>query len=388
MPDLLLDVSRLLWRAWRGQFPTGIDRACLAYVRHYRHQALAVIQRGGFTCVLGKRDSLALFDILLGRPKDFRRAILTFSARACQPWRWAPRRSWRGALYLNVGHTGLNHAGHGRWVKKNGIRPAYYVHDLIPITHPQFVREGERERHIARMNSVIRHATIVMGNSLDSLRALHAHASGHGFSMPGSLCVPLGIETGFAETAFETPLASPYFVVLGTIEGRKNHQLLLRVWHRLAKDLGQDMPKLVIIGRRGWKADAIFQALDEDEDLKPHVIELSHCDDHMLKAWLSHARALLFPSFVEGQGLPLAEALVAGTPVIASDLAVFREMAGDIPEYVDVLDEDRWQEMIRAYCEVGSPSRAAQMERLKHFRCPTWEEHFRQVDRWIEENAA
>ena len=388
MPDLLLDVSRLLWRAWRGQFPTGIDRACLAYVRRYRHQALAVVQRGGFTCVLDKRDSLALFDILRRRPEDFRRAILIFAARACLPWRRAPRGSWRRALYLNVGHTGLNHAGHGRWVKKNGIRPAYYVHDLIPITHPQFVREGEREKHIARMDSVIRHGALVMANSLDSLRALHAHANGRGFPMPESLCVPLGIETGFAETACEAPLASPYFVVLGTIEGRKNHQLLLRVWHRLAKDLGQDTPKLVIIGRRGWKADAIFQALDEDEDLKPHVIELSHCDDHMLKAWLSHARALLFPSFVEGQGLPLAEALVAGTPVIVSDLAVFREMAGDIPEYVDVLDEDRWQEMIRAYCEVGSPSRAAQMERLKHFRCPTWEEHFRQVDRWIEENAA
>ncbi len=57
-----------------------------------------------------------------------------------------------------------------------------------------------------------------------------------------------------------------------------------------------------------------------------------------LSNWLAHARALLFPSFAEGFGLPVVEALSVGTPVIATDLPAFREAAGSIPEYLDPLD--------------------------------------------------
>ncbi|MFX9676788.1 hypothetical protein ABTO97_19320, partial [Acinetobacter baumannii] len=72
-PDtrLLLDVSRMVWRRWRGQHPTGVDRACLAYAQHYRSRALAVVQRGGFTRVLDRERSMRLFDALIDHQADF-----------------------------------------------------------------------------------------------------------------------------------------------------------------------------------------------------------------------------------------------------------------------------------------------------------------------------
>jgi glycosyltransferase involved in cell wall biosynthesis len=78
--------------------------------------------------------------------------------------------------------------------------------------------------------------------------------------------------------------------------------------------------------------------------------------------------------------MPLVEALALGVPVIASDLAVFREIAGDIPEYIDPLDGVRWAEQVMAYAQPDSRERAAQLQRIEHFKTPTWGEHFVKVD--------
>lgn len=378
----LLDVSRLLWRTWRGQLPTGIDRLCLAYAERYRSTALAVIQRGGMTRVLPPDASQGLFDLLLNPPADFKRRVVAPLVRAALGSRVPPKLS-RGALYLNVGHTGLDRAGHGRWVRQSGVRAVYYVHDLIPITHPQFARTGQPERHAARMRMVLRHAVAVLANSEDSIITLTDFARTEGLSMPPALCAPLAGTPPLLEANPSCPIDKPYFVTIGTIEGRKNHPLLLRVWRRLIERLGERTPPLVIIGQRGWCADEVFRHLDSDPVLRGQVIELGQCDDAELQRHLLHAQALLFPSFVEGQGLPLIEALAVGTPVIASNLAVFRETAGSIPDFLDPTDDDAWLDMILRYSVPESVERAAQVGRMDEFCAPTWDEHFSKVENWL-----
>lgn len=379
---ILLDVSRLIWRAWRGQLPTGIDRACLAYVRHYFEHALAVLQRGGFTRVLGRGPSRRLFDLLLKRPADFRSELLRLLGPQFVPGRAVSERALKDMLYLNIGHTGLDRPGHGLWVKRTGVRAVYYIHDLIPITHPQFARSQEPQRHAARMESALVHGHAILANSQDSLDTLATFAATRNLPMPQSMRAPLGIEEAIYSLS-PRRLSEPYFVVLGTIEARKNHALLLDVWRTLADRLGDDTPRLIIIGQRGWSVDDVVRVLDEDDRLRPHVLELGRCSDAELHQWLEHAQALLFPSFVEGQGLPLIEALAAGTPVIASNLAVFRETASDIPEYLDPNDVDGWVRVVLSYTDKDSEQRNAQLARMAGYRAPTWEEHFAQVDEWL-----
>ena len=65
--DLLLDVTRLIWRRWRGGLPTGVDRVCLAYLDHFGPRARAVVQRGGVHLVLDHRRSQRLFGLLRSR---------------------------------------------------------------------------------------------------------------------------------------------------------------------------------------------------------------------------------------------------------------------------------------------------------------------------------
>ncbi|MDO9194307.1 MAG: glycosyltransferase, partial [Undibacterium sp.] len=167
---------------------------------------------------------------------------------------------------------------------------------------------------------------------------------------------------------------------LGTIEHRKNQSLLLQLWRQLIERFGAYAPRLVVIGQRGWKCENIVDLLERCETLKGFVFEYSTCSDTELATWLQHARALLFPSFAEDYGMSLVEALSLGVPVIASDLPVFREIAGDVPEYVDPLDGKRWSELVLAYSQSDSPERAAQCQKMFDFVAPTWVAHFDQVE--------
>jgi glycosyltransferase involved in cell wall biosynthesis len=382
--SLLLDVSRLVWRAWAGKLPTGIDRTCLAYVAHFRERAQAVVQRGGTTLVLPPDASARMFDLLLSAPRDIK---IQLTKLLTAGFLFRRRGDLSDYIYLNVGHTGLDKPGHAEWIERTGVRPFYFVHDLIPLTHPEYCRPGEPEKHLRRMTALLRLGTGVIANSRETLNELAVFAGlQQALNMPPGLVAPLGVVSGRlheANPSRATLPGRPYFVMLGTIEGRKNHLLILNIWAELAQRLGTACPQLVVIGQRGWESEQACDMLDRSEAIRGHVIELSRCDDSQLAAYMANARALLFPSFVEGYGLPLVEALAARTPVIASNLAVFQELASDIPDYLSPIDGLGWSRAIEAYSHDGSSARAAQLARMAGWNPPRWEDHFARVERWL-----
>jgi len=114
------------------------------------------------------------------------------------------------------------------------------------------------------------------------------------------------------------------------------------------------------------------------------VVETGRCSDAELDEHLRGARALLFPTLVEGYGLPLVEALALGTPVIASDLPVFHEIGQEVPDFIDPLDGPAWQAAILDYAADHSARRDAQLARLATYRAPGWDDHFARVDAWLD----
>jgi glycosyltransferase involved in cell wall biosynthesis len=377
--SLLFDVTRLIWRRWHGLHPTGIDRVCLAYLERYAEDAQAVVQQRRIRRILDRRSSSALFDLLAKPHRHFRRELMRVALR------FGLRRSCngRGRLYLNLGHTGLNEDGFVDWVRQAGVRPIYFVHDLIPITHPEYCRAGEREKHAARVRTVLMTAAGVITNSGLTVNHLEDFARQEELKIPPTVAALLGSDALPSCSPNASKTEPPTFVILGTIEARKNHLLLLQVWSRIVERLGQGAPRLLVIGQRGWECEQAIDLLERAEALKGSVIEIGACSDEMLAFHLANARALLFPSLVEGYGLPLVEALRAGVPVIASDLQVFREIAGDVPDYLDPLDGLGWERAILNYTEDASSARGAQLERIAGYRAPTWEEHFSRVRIWL-----
>jgi glycosyltransferase involved in cell wall biosynthesis len=376
--DMLIDVSRLVWRMWRGRLPTGIDRACLAYVEHFRGRTRAVVQYRGRYRVLSARHSGELFDLFLRGPIAFRSSFIKFAARAFP----AARSSGdEGQLYLNVGHTGLDEPSLGDWVKRSGLRAVYLIHDLIPVLYPEYCRAGERPKHVRRMDNVLRCASGIIGNSQTTIDELAAFAAASSLPMPPSVRAFIaGPE--FSADLRPKSLDRPHFVIVGTIEARKNHLLLLHIWRKLVAKHGSGAPLLIIVGQRGWEASNAIAMIDRATDLKGHVVELGGCSDQDLASVIVGARALLMPSFAEGFGLPVAEALQLGTPVIASDLPVFREFAGDIPTYLDPLDGIGWESAIMAFGD-DTAERMRQLEAVRGYSAPDWSTHFHLVENWL-----
>ena len=389
--QIILDLSRLLSR---GSFPapTGIDRVELAY-------AQALIERRDDRLTFAAMHPLGRFAHLPAGAS--RRFVAQTAARWDQPGSdagelaraarrllgsvlirgqaglraaLAPRQRQRGrSVYLNVSHHHLDRPEvvEGT-MRRDGAAFVCLVHDLIPIEFPEYARPNEPERHRRRIGTVARLADAIIANSEATRRSLLPYLDRAGRNVP-ILAAPLGIDP--APTVDAGLHARPTFVMLGTIEPRKNHLLVLHLWRRLAEEQGPACPRLVLIGRRGWENENIIDMIERCAPLGSIVEEHGDMPDAGVRALLGRATALLLPSFAEGYGLPLAEALAQGVPALCSDLPALREVGGNAPEYLDPLDGLGWMRAVRDYAAPGSARRAAQVARIAEWRAPTWGTH-------------
>ena len=270
-----------------------------------------------------------------------------------------------------------------RVLKASGARFLSLVHDLIPIQLPEYNRPGHDVKHAARMTTVAELSDVVVVNSDDTARALAAFLERAGRTPP-VVCAPLGVHPVPAPAAAAGQDAGePYFVCISTIEPRKNHLLLFNIWRRMAAEARGATPRLHLVGHRGWHNEAALDVLDRSTSVRPHLTEHQGLSDGAMADLLAGARALLMPSFAEGYGLPVAEALAAGVPVICSDLPTLRGVGGEAPEYLDPLDGLAWLAAVRDYAVSDSPRRTAQMARLYGWSPPTWAAHFARVDPYL-----
>ncbi|MCA3359589.1 MAG: glycosyltransferase family 4 protein [Roseomonas sp.] len=269
--------------------------------------------------------------------------------------------------------------------KRSGMKFVPLVHDVIPASFPEYASPAGTRRHFRIVDTFARLADGVIANSTSTAQEITPHFRRGDHDIP-MLCAPLGIDMPAADMNFPIP-AEPYFVCIGTIEPRKNHLMLLNTWRVLAERLGSAAPKLILIGRRGWENENILDMLDRCPALVGLVREYNGLPDKAVARLLQGAQALLFPSFVEGYGLPLAEALSLGVPAICSDLPALREVGGSAPDYLDPLDGLGWRRLILGYAEHDSRMRQAQLERLKRWAAPSWDHHFSMVEPWLQQIA-
>ncbi|KIP17192.1 glycosyl transferase family 1 [Burkholderia ubonensis] len=381
MTQIHLDVTRLLKRMFQERTFTGIDRTGLAYIERYGNDACATLSVFGRHTSLSRSASTALFEMIRrhhanGKAPDLHRLMRIAAG--------AQRSIPAGATLLHTSHSGAEHAQYFRSVNRRGARVVFMVHDLIPLTHAEYCRAGSARTHAARMRSALSTAAGLIANSQATLDTVTDYAARNGLHVPPTVVAKLGPGIPL-ELDAPAPLSRPYFVMVGTIEPRKNHWFMLHVWRRLVEHLGHDAPTLVVIGSPGWKYWNVTDMLADCEPIRHAVIHEPNCDNDRLRAWLRHARALVFPSLVEGYGMPVVEALTCRVPVLASDLPVFREYAAGVPDYLDPLDGLAWIARIIAYTGHDSDERARQMKRIETYRAPTWENHFAQVDRFLAE---
>lgn len=384
---ILIEISRLLFRLFKGKNVTGIDRVTLAYIEHYLDSAHAVVSVKNNIHILNKRDSLAIFKLLLNNELKI---LSTFAFNMLSKnifLNHEKASAYAGCVYFNINHKGIESKAYIEKIQALKLKPIFFIHDLIPIDYPEYCRESEKRKHTARVIHMLQFGHAIVVNSEFTRKALIHFAQKHQLDVPNISVAWLSSKIETIQTPSQKSFVfegHQYFVILATIEARKNHLLLLHLWQRLIQQMGDDAPYLVLIGQRGWEAEQVFDLLDRCEPLKQRVVELSSkCDADLLKI-LTGSQALLFPSYVEGYGLPLVEALSLNVPVIASDIEVFREIGQGVPDFLDPLDSKAWQDLIVAYCEMPSLQREAQLQRMQHYQHWTWKDHFEQIQALLE----
>ena len=394
--QVILDLSRLVSRA-RHHTPSGVDRVEMAYARglHARYGdrlRFAAVHPFGDYGRLRTDRALRFLDTLERRWESEDGAATQRSLAAILPSLLAllpeqPRASDRSVYVQASPHHLTRPALVRRIMLRERAKFLCLVHDLIPIDYPEYARPNGARLHERRIQTIAALADGVIVNSGSTGQSMRPWIEKIGRAVPIHVALLGTHDLPTPNTPIPVP-GEPYFLCVGTIEPRKNHLLLLNLWRSMADSLPPaEIPRLIIVGRRGWENEQVVDMLERCPGLRGHVEELNGCSDHRLQALLRGARALLLPSFAEGYGMPVAEALSVGTPVICSDLPALREAGGDAPDFLDPLDGPGWRTHILDHFHAG-PLHRAQQQRVPLWRAPGWDDHIEIVCTAIEQLRA
>lgn len=267
-----------------------------------------------------------------------------------------------------------------RSFKNKGVKIVSLQHDLIPLRYKQFCLQKDFEsfskyikNSVQLSDSLITISNFVKDdlekyikeerNVLDINKNIKISSYRHGYDIDN---VKTKIETN---SKFRNVFAVPTYIIVSTIEPRKNHKYLLDafdiIWNQGIR------VNLLIIGKIGWMVDKIITRIKNHQQFGKQLFMINNMSDTELLYCYKNAKALITPSITEGFGLPIIEALSQKTPVLASDIPVFREVGKDFCSYFDISDYNNLAQLIMRWeRDYQEPIH----RNINEFKWPTWKE--------------
>ena len=178
-----------------------------------------------------------------------------------------------------------------------------------------------------------------------------------------------------------------YALLVSTIERRKNHHLVYLAYRKIiAEELVSDdkLPMLVFVGMKGWGIDELLKDIELDPVVSGRILILDHVSDQELALLYKECLFTLYPSFYEGWGLPVAESLCYGKPVVCSGSSSLPEVGGDLAIYADPYSATDYAQKIAALCnnreELDSKSHQIKLKYKPRSWLATGREVAREID--------
>jgi glycosyltransferase involved in cell wall biosynthesis len=241
----------------------------------------------------------------------------------------------------------------------SGVRMAFVVYDLLPVLMPQHFNNDSAwfekwlqaiSRH-ERLICISRTVADELGSYLDN----HLPANG---LIPDIGWFHLGANFESATTKAHQPgndesmlrrlvSSRPSFLMVGTIEPRKGHAFTLDAFDKFWSEGGD--AALVIAGKQGWNIDALCARLRKHPEIGKRLIWLDNATDAQLQQLYRECSCLIAASEGEGFGLPLIEAALHDLPILARDIPVFREVAGEYAMYFDGFSPDSLNQALQSW---------------------------------------
>ncbi|HWD37702.1 MAG TPA: glycosyltransferase family 1 protein [Fimbriimonas sp.] len=252
------------------------------------------------------------------------------------------------------------------------------IHDMIPMVYPQFCDRLQAAYLQFMLVYASKRSTHIITNS----EATRGEIVKYARVSPDKITVlPLG--PGSTLTRRDPPSVKPneladipfkrFLLTLGTLEPRKNIPTLLKAMAMLQERGALEDLGLVIAGGRGWKEQGIFDQL-EQMHIRDRVAFVGYVPDERLPALFASCDAFIYPSLLEGFGMPILEAMICGAPVLTTGQGAMKEVGGTAARYFDPLSVEEMAKCIEqsVFCPEESREAWAQkgFERAKAF---SWE---------------
>jgi glycosyltransferase involved in cell wall biosynthesis len=250
------------------------------------------------------------------------------------------------------------------------------VHDVIPLMTEAYHSPWVRRYLATLMRRTIPLAQHIVTPSETTAQYLRAYT---GLPSERITVVPNGVDERFQPATTEEKrrvtekyhLTDPYIISVGTIEPRKNLARTVRAFAQ-ARQAGNLAHTYLIAGKLGWEYDDVPRAIEE-ANLGSAIRLLGYVPAEDIAGLISGADALAYASLEEGFGLPVAEGMACGTPVITSSISSLAEVAGDATLLVDPTQEEQICDAMLSICrdeELRTRLRAASLARAQRF---TWD---------------
>lgn len=243
-----------------------------------------------------------------------------------------------------------------KYAKRREVKIIGITYDLIPISHPQFCDEHLvklfsqwYDKSLLYFDGYISISKTVMLDVQKFLKGRNIDISRYSFDYfhLGTDFKEIEEDVSKVRKTLQNLFKSnkSIYLIVSTIEPRKNHKYLFETFKKLWK-VNIDVT-LVIVGRVGWKTENLIAEIKKHEEYQKRLWIFNDLDDNELIYCYNNAKALLFPSFIEGYGLPIIESLQKGLPVLASDTPIHREVGKDMIDYFDIFKENSLFNKIR-----------------------------------------
>jgi glycosyltransferase involved in cell wall biosynthesis len=273
--------------------------------------------------------------------------------------------------------------------QKAGTRLAPVIHDIGPMVAPQF--SGHSTDSLAEYTrNIVPIAELTIVVSKNTKKDLTAWLATQHLEAPRIEVFRLGEDFEFSSKPKKPvdPLfvssglkGNDFIMCMGTVELKKNQTLLYYVY-KLARARGIQLPKLLIVGRRGWKMDVTLDMIAEDPEVSQDILGLHDISDEELMWLYDNCKFTVLPSFYEGWGIPVAESLAHGVPCICSNTSSMTEIAPGLTDHFSPYSTD---ECLAAIQRLLDPKeyKAAQA-RVKKYKQTSWDDSYKQVKMYLE----
>lgn len=283
-----------------------------------------------------------------------------------------------GDLYLSMGadwdYNDLTVLGEIR--RRLGLKVFLMCYDLIPIYQSHFAVPGYHDKFATHFKNLVSCADAVFTISEESWRQLRRYAAEENLPLPPTEVIRLGANVRTTDEEAIHCLASQSFVLtVGTVEVRKNHRLLYRLWTRMRNDPGfPDPPQLVIVGRRGWSVGDLIHEMNEHPDARGFIHHFENVSDEQLNWLYNNCLFTVYPSFYEGLGLPVLESLAHGKYCLSSNTSSLPEAGQNLTMLLDPLDFAAWYGSINSLVLDGAFRREQEARIRAGFKSRSWQD--------------